>query len=182
MNVCRTKFGLITGIGTFLSQLALSLTLGAAESPPTWEGGISKPRSSEGFLTKSPPGSSVTGSALDANGVRHRGVDYAGKRPPWLLDVTKTIAPDYPDRDRILRHEGEGLFQLKLDLKTGLVTKVTVIKSTGFPALDTSALVALRQWRWKSGKWKEIEIGLAFTWRIDYRGTSRFPPKSLPFP
>jgi TonB family protein len=73
------------------------------------------------------------------------------------------------------------LFQLTLDLKTGLVTRATVIKSTGFPALDTAAVVALRQWCWKSEKWQEIEIGLAFT-RGVYRGTSRFPPKSLPFP
>jgi TonB family protein len=73
------------------------------------------------------------------------------------------------------------LFQLTLDLKTGLVTRVTVIKSTGFPTLDAAGVVALRQWRWKSGKWKEIEIELAFTHGFD-RGTSRFPPKSLPFP
>jgi TonB family protein len=61
------------------------------------------------------------------------------------------------------------MFQLKLDLKTGLVTKVTVINSTGFPALDTSAVTALRQWRWKAGKWKEIEFAVAF-------GGSPLPP------
>ena len=73
------------------------------------------------------------------------------------------------------------MFQLNLDLKTGLVTRVTMIKSTGFPALDTSAVASLRQWRWKPGKWKEIEIGVAFTRGGPvYRGTSRFPPESVP--
>jgi TonB family protein len=112
------------------------------------------------------------GTAVDASGIRRQAADYGGKRPPWLLDIAKAIAPEYPDRDYILRHEGVGVFQLKLDLKTGFVTKVTVIKSTGFPALDTSAVVALRQWRWRAGKWKEIEIPVAFTWVIQ-GGSSR---------
>lgn len=119
--------------------------------------------SSEAFWSNSPAERSADSSAVDANGVRYRGLDYGRKRLPWLQDVIKPVAPDYPDRDRILRHEGNGLFQLTLDLKTGLVTKVTVIQSTGFPALDTSADAALRQWRLKPGKWKEIKVGVRFT-------------------
>ena len=160
MNACRIKFRLITGISiylAFLSQFALSPTLNAADLASL--GGIPKSTPSA-FLTNS---GGTKGSALDANGVRHHGVDYARKRPPWLLDTTKAIAPDYPDRDRIQGHQGAGMFQLNLDLKTGLVTRVTMIKSTGFPALDTSAVASLRQWRWKPGKWKEIEMAVAFT-------------------
>ena len=55
------------------------------------------------------------------------------------------------------------MFQLKLNLKTGYVTNVTVVRSAGFAELDTSAVAALRQWRWKPGKWKEIEMAVAFT-------------------
>jgi TonB family protein len=102
-------------------------------------------------------------SAVDAKGVRHRGVDYPGIHPAWQHDMIKAVAPNYPDRDRILRHKGEGLFRLTLDLKTGSVTKVTVIKTTGFPALDTSAVTSLRQWRWKAGKWRAIDIPVRFT-------------------
>jgi hypothetical protein len=40
---------------------------------------------------------------------------------------------------------------------------VTVVRSTGFAELDTSAVAALRQWRWKPGKWKEIEMAVEFT-------------------
>jgi TonB family protein len=118
-------------------------------------------------------------TAVDAHGVRHRGVDYPGKRDPWLTDdLIKAVAPDYPDRDRILRHEGFGLFQLTLDLNTGGVTKATVIKSTGFPALDTAAVGSLRQWRWKPGKWKQIEITVGFSTEIGPGG--RFGVISFP--
>ena len=155
MNACRMKFRLISGITmylTFLSQFALSPTSGAAESPLASLGGPkSTPPPSKAFLINS-----GDTSAVDAKGVRHRGLDYPRKRPPWLQDVIKSVAPDYPDRDRILRHKGRGLFKLTLDLKTGEVAKVIVIRSTGFPALDAPAVASLRQWRWKAGKWKEI--------------------------
>ena len=170
------KFRLITGVSVYLalmSHFALSPTLGAAESPPTLNPSELPTRQRpSGLLTKS-GNRDADSTAVDAKGVRHR--------VPLLENVTKHVAPDYPDRDRILRHEGNGLFQLTLDLKTGLVTRVTVIKSTGFPTLDAAAVVALRQWRWKPGKWKEIEMALAFTLGV-YRGTSRFPPKSVPLP
>jgi TonB family protein len=50
-----------------------------------------------------------------------------------------------------------------LDLRTGAVTQVTVIKSTGFIALDRSAVSALRRWHWKPGKWREIYMPVTFT-------------------
>lgn len=175
------KFRLVIGISLIVAYLAqfLSLpTLSAAESPLASLGaGSTRKMPSEILWNHSPGRSFANSSAVDANGVRHRGVDYGSKRPPWLQDVIKTVAPDYPDRDRIFRHEGNGLFQLTLDLKTGLVTRMTVIKSTGFPTLDTAAVVALRQWRWKPGKWKEIEIGLRFSWQsLRQSGPVRFSP------
>jgi TonB family protein len=153
------NFRLVIGISLIVAYLAQFLSL------PTLS-------ASEAFLTKS---GHAAASAVDANGVRHGGLDYRGKLPPWLRDdVIKAVAPAYPDRDRILRHEGNGLFQLTLDLKTGLATRVAMIKSTGFPALDTSAVASLRQWRWKAGKWKEIQISVRFNSRLE----DRPPPRS----
>jgi TonB family protein len=37
-----------------------------------------------------------------------------------------------------------------------------MIQSTGTPALDESAMEALRQWQWKPGKWKEIDVPITF--------------------
>lgn len=155
------KFRLISGISlylAFLSQFALSPPLRAVESPFTFDRFPVGNRSSASSTKFSGTG------AVDANGVRHSKADYGRKRPPWLLDTIYAVAPYGPYRsDRFPGPQGSGLFQLKLDLKTGYVTNVTVAKSTGFAELDTSAVEALRKWRWKPGKWKEIGMAVAFT-------------------
>jgi TonB family protein len=76
---------------------------------------------------------------------------------PHGVDRIWSIAPDYPYSERARRHSGSGYFQVTLDTKTGAVTKVAVRNSTGFPTLDNCAVAALRQWRWKPGKWREVE-------------------------
>src|SRR6266404_7828232 len=83
-------------------------------------------------------------NAVDAKGVRHRGDDYPAKHPPWLDDRVAAFAPDYPYADRAQHHQGVGLFRLTLDLKTGSVSKVTMLKSTGFTSLDGCAVASFR--------------------------------------
>jgi TonB family protein len=163
MNARRMRFRFIIGISLSLACLAQFISsprLSASESPFTWDtvqvpAGNRSSASSTKF--------SGTG-AVDANGVRHSGSDYGRKRPPWLLDTTNTRDAAYRRYGgRFAGLQGRGLFQLKLNLKTGYVTNVTVVRSTGFAELDTSAVAALRQWRWKPGKWKEIEMAVEFT-------------------
>src|SRR4051812_17262159 len=88
-------------------------------------------------------GTGQSTSAVDAKGVRHT---VPSRVPaPWLNDRIKAVAPDYPYAERARHHAGEGRFRLYLDLKTGVVTKIEVTKSTGFTALDQCALTAFRQ-------------------------------------
>lgn len=124
---------------------------------------------------------SSLGSAVDAKGVRHSGSRYRNKKfPPWIVDDRIiAIAPDYSYEDRWHRREGLGLFRLTLDLKTGSVTKFEVLRSTGFRGLDNSARDALRQWRWKPGKWKEIVMPVNFQLES---GPTRPPPGALVLP
>jgi|SRR6478752_579986 len=136
------------------------------------------------MLPKFVSGSSTqTGTALDAAGVYHKASDYAGSKPPWIQDIRSSLAPDYPVDDRVLRHEGVGLYHLKLDLTTGRVTTVTIITSTGFKGLDVSAVRALRQWRWKAGRWQEIDMPVRFVMSANTRQQDRgelFPHLPLP--
>src|SRR4029077_6971087 len=93
--------------------------------------------------------------AVDVKGGHHDGNTYPHKHPPWLDDIVKTTAPNYPYWDRAGHHTGTGLFRLYLDPQTGAITQVAALQSTGFSTLDKSAVAALREWRWKPGKWKE---------------------------
>jgi TonB family protein len=104
-------------------------------------------------------------SAVDAKGVRHQMSDYGEGRAPWDADMIKFVKPDYPAEYRARHIEGTGVFRITLDLKTGSVTNVIVLKSTGSPALDASAARAIRQWRWRPQRWKEIEMPVTFTMR-----------------
>jgi len=121
----------------------------------------------------------LVGSAVDARGVRHLASEYHGKIPPWIADISHWIGPEYSDRDRRLYNQGVGVFRQTLDLKTGVVLNVTVVRSTGTSTLDRSVLVALRQWRWKPGKWKEIETSV--TYRMS-EGPPRLPPGAIRIP
>ena len=119
-------------------------------------------------------------TAIDAKGVRHTGPPrHPGILAPWLQDRLKAVAPDYPYGDRAQHHTGTGRYRLQLDLKTGGVTRITIIKSTGFRTLDNGALVALRRWRWKPGRWREIEMPVTF--RLE-RGPLQLPPGSVRLP
>jgi TonB family protein len=99
-------------------------------------------------------------SAVDARGVRHRA--EADKTSRWLQDATKIVGPEYPSADRRNGREGLGVFRLTIDPKTGVVTDIATVKSTGFASLDHAASVALRQWRWKPGRWKEVVMPINF--------------------
>ena len=109
------------------------------------------------------------GSAVDAQGVRHHWSNHAGKIPPWMDDAIKKVWPQYPYEERSRHVTGSGLFRITLNVSTGSVMKVTVIKSIGpnpqwaSRAMDNAAGNALAQWRWKPGKWKEIDLPVTYT-------------------
>jgi TonB family protein len=74
----------------------------------------------------------------------------------------KKMGVEYSVDDRRHYHQGKGAYRVILDSKTGAVSDIVVIKSTGVATLDRSVLIALRQWRWKPGRWKEITIPVNF--------------------
>ena len=79
-----------------------------------------------------------------------------------MQDVLYKVGPRYPTHYRRAKIGGTGRFRMKVDFKTGKVTSVTVVKSTGSDGLDREAIFALRQWRFKPGKAREVEIPITF--------------------
>jgi TonB family protein len=119
-----------------------------------------------------PRSSSQEGSsAVDVNGVRHWLRDYGEGGAPWFADIVKRVQPDYPAQERARRTGGTGVFQVTVDVSTGSVLTVSVLKSTGSAALDESAMRAIRLWRWRPRRWKEVDIPVHFTMRPPQGGS-----------
>ena|GEM_PF-879167 len=107
--------------------------------------------------------SELESSAVDVKGIRHLPSDYGDKRDAWMTDRVKFVQPNYPVGARARHNQGTGFFRATIDVKTGSVAEVSVLKSTGSPELDASAARAIRQWRWRPHRWKEINVPVTFT-------------------
>jgi TonB family protein len=99
-------------------------------------------------------------------------LDAKGNRSPNALCVRDAVFaphPQYPDQLRSnigdsaawTRYKGDGLYRLNIDLNTGRVSQVTIVKSTGSKILDATSSDAFKRWVFRPGKWKEITIPTA---------------------
>jgi len=95
-------------------------------------------------------------------------IDAHGKRQPNALcarDVIWACAPRYPLRARSSdpttwsrNAKGDGLFRLDINLKTGRVSQIRIIKSTGSAILDRASTGAFSRWVFMPGKWSAMII------------------------
>jgi TonB family protein len=76
-----------------------------------------------------------------------------------------TARPLYPAEARSKRWIGTGVVLVDVDQKTGQVTSARMLQSTGHQVLDEAALNAFRQWRFKAGTAREVNIPITFTMR-----------------
>jgi TonB family protein len=81
---------------------------------------------------------------------------------PWMKDLVKFVAVDYPEWSEGSRLEGAGIFRAVVDPKTGAIIAVTPLKSTGYKVLDDAAAVTIKQWRMKPNSWKEIYVPISY--------------------
>ena len=102
-------------------------------------------------------------SSFEALAQTKRTVGYAGGKPVPRSDILHFVPPDYPYDARSKRLQGSGVYRLMLDFRTGTVTSVTALKSTGVSSLDKNVIDALRQWRVKPGIWHGMDVPITFT-------------------
>jgi TonB family protein len=100
------------------------------------------------------------GYAKDANGVRHpnafclRDAIFT-PRPAYPFQLESNIGDSVAWTGYI---EGNGLYRLHIDLNTGRVSQVTIVKSTGSEMLDAASTGAFSTWIFRPGKWKAVII------------------------
>lgn len=89
--------------------------------------------------------------------------------PPLLNPVTMTQEqlgklatykpqPEYPMQARAQHLAGTGLFVLLVTIQTGIVKDVQIEQSTGSAILDSAAISAFKQWRFKPGALSPTKI------------------------
>ena len=78
---------------------------------------------------------------------------------PYMLSMPR---PEYPQAARVKRIGGRGLYDLIFDLKTGRVSRVIVVQSTGSKILDDAAVSAFSRWRARPGQISRVRNPLNF--------------------
>jgi TonB family protein len=101
-------------------------------------------------------------------------------RAEWKKDVDYMEAPAYPAVAKRWHVQGGGLFRVSIDITTGRVTDVSVLKSTGYGVLDGSAIRTLKLWRWKPGKHRQVNVPISF--KLDPHWANKPFPGASPLP
>jgi TonB family protein len=80
-------------------------------------------------------------------------------QPKYKADTLAAPDPNYPPAAENRGHNGQGVYRLIINEKTGIVDQVQRFKSTGFADLDKEAIRALFNWKFKPGiKQRDVTI------------------------
>ena len=92
--------------------------------------------------------------------IRDNANSSAGK---FKAQATRAPRPAYPYEARQRGLTGSGVVIVTVDPGSGTVIHAEVEQSTGSPILDSAALSAFRQWRFKPGAPAKIRIPITFS-------------------
>ena len=70
--------------------------------------------------------------------------------------------PGYPDEAQKTKAAGSGVYELRIN-KTGGVTEVVIIKSSGSPILDRAATRTFRRWRFKPAIFTRVRLPVSWS-------------------
>ena len=71
--------------------------------------------------------------------------------PQYKKDTITAPDPEYPIKSQHLGYQGQGIYRLVINPKTGSVDEVKVMKSTHHRELDASAVMTLFNWKFRPG-------------------------------
>lgn len=71
--------------------------------------------------------------------------------PEYKKDTLAAPDPEYPMKAQHLGYQGQGIYRLMINPKTGIVDEVKVMKSTHSRELDASAIMTLFNWKFRPG-------------------------------
>jgi TonB family protein len=91
------------------------------------------------------------------------GIPGSTTAPSANATVLSAPRPEYPEEARQRKITGDGVVVLTVDPVSGMVTHVTIRKTTGSALLDHSAINGFRRWRFKPGSASKVRLPVTFT-------------------
>jgi TonB family protein len=70
--------------------------------------------------------------------------------------------PEYPMKAQHMNYQGQGIYRLIINDKTGVADEVKVLRTTGHRELDASAVMTLFNWKFKPGAVKQRDVLIVF--------------------
>ena len=87
---------------------------------------------------------------------------------PEPLDITRNRRPSYPEASRRRGEQGIVRLELRVDA-AGRVVDVLLLETSGFNALDTAALNAVRDWRFRPAQRAGVPVAGSITTAVHFR-------------
>ena len=80
----------------------------------------------------------------------------------YKRDALSAPDPQYPIKSQHLGFQGQGIYRLVINAKTGVADEVKVLKTTGHRELDASAVMTLFNWKFSPGSVKQRDVLVVF--------------------
>ncbi|HZR78900.1 MAG TPA: TonB family protein [Chthoniobacterales bacterium] len=91
-----------------------------------------------------------------------RATDIVTIYDKFKKDAISAPDPEYSIKAQNLGHQGQGIYRLIVNEKTGTADEVKVLKSTGHRDLDASAVMTLFNWKFRPGAVKQRDVLIIF--------------------
>ena len=82
--------------------------------------------------------------------------------PKYKKDSISAPEPEFPVAAKNLGEQGQGIYRLKINQKTGTVDEVKVLKTTGAHDLDASSVMTFFKWKFRPGSIDHRDVLVIF--------------------
>ena len=82
--------------------------------------------------------------------------------PQYKKDTLAAPDPEYPIKSQHLGYQGQGIYRLVINKKTGMADEVKVLRTTGHRELDASAVLTFMNWKFPPGTVDHRDVLVVF--------------------
>ena len=82
--------------------------------------------------------------------------------PQYKKNALSAPDPEYPMKSQHLGYQGQGIYRLVINKKTGMADEIKVLKTTGHRELDASCVMTLLNWKFPPGTIDHRDVLVVF--------------------